>query len=147
LHAQLQALRFHIAGDARHGEQPQLPEPSPSGSGNLQQNNVLGTVELRLQQAIGDPHIFDVTGHARLLPEADPYTSGTVQSGRSVSVITFIGPNIDSRTNSVVFRVATTISATIATQVIGAPSEFVVVFYTASGSGVEGQVKLAGPSR
>jgi hypothetical protein len=107
---------------------------------------MLGTLHLQLTRAIGDPHIFTVKGLAQLVPQAEPYVAGTLIDASGASALTFsrLG-DIDPSTTQVIFRVATTISSTVATHMIGNPNEFTAVFSTASGPTAVGQPRLAAP--
>ena len=104
---------------------------------------MLGTLHLRLTRAIGDPHIFEVSGLVQLVPQDELYTRGTVIDEGGVSIMTFSRPDVDPSAG-LVFTVATTISADVANRMFEDP-DWLVVFFTASGPAASGQLKLVPP--
>jgi hypothetical protein len=106
--------------------------------------NTLGTLELRLTQAIGDPNVFEALSAAHLLALDEPYVRGAVVEN-GITVLGYEDP--DERAADVVFRLATTIPATLAARMLDDPGEFTAVFSTAAGPAVAGQLKLGPPSQ
>jgi hypothetical protein len=109
------------------------------------ENNVIGALELRLRQSIGDPHIFEVTGLAHLVPRDEAYIRGNIANGLGEVIIAFVRPEIDLRTPNLIFTLSATIPSTAANQMLDDPNEFTVVFYTAYGPAAVGRLKLAAP--
>src|SRR5262249_5233851 len=108
------------------------------------QNNVLGVLQIRLRQAIGDPNSFDAAGLAHLLQTQGPYVAGAIFDRSGAAVINFSRPDFLS-TNTMFFTLATRISSSLATRMFSDPDQFTAVFFTASGPAVAGQLKLAAP--
>jgi hypothetical protein len=106
--------------------------------------NTLGTLELRLTQAIGDPHIFEALGEAHLLALDEPYVRGAVVED-GITVIGYTDPR--QRSADVFFKLATTIPATLAARMFDDPQQFTAVFSTAAGPAVAGHLKLGPPSQ
>jgi hypothetical protein len=65
-------------------------------------------------------------------------------SGASALTFSRLG-DIDPNTTQVIFRVATTISSTVANRMLEDPDEFTAVFSTASGPTAVGQPRFAAP--
>src|SRR5262249_13004964 len=74
------------------------------------QNNVLGVLQIRLRQAIGDPNSFDAAGLAHLLQTQGPYVAGAIFDRSGAAVINFSRPDFLS-TNTMFFTLATRISS------------------------------------
>jgi hypothetical protein len=110
------------------------------------ENNVLGTLNIRLTQATGDPHLFNAAGLAHLVPQAEPYLGGALIDASGAAVITFIrSGDIAPGTIQVIFGVATTISSELAAHMIDDPQQFTAVFNTASGPAAVGTPHLIAP--
>ncbi len=112
-------------------------------TGNPERSRLAGTLELRLTQAIGDPHIFTAMSEAHLLTLASPYTLGSIFDARGVNVFSYEDP--DERTADVMFKVERSISSDLARRMIGSPDSFTATFYTATGPAASGQLQLGTP--
>jgi hypothetical protein len=96
----------------------------------------LGTLDLRLSQSIGDPNLYEAMGEARFGGGADGYTALLI-TGPDGAEISWGDPN---QSNGIVtFRLATVITADVATRMIGDPNLFIATLY------VEGTPVGSGP--
>jgi hypothetical protein len=113
--------------------------------GNPDGSRLAGTLELRLTQAIGDPHIFTAMSEAHLLTVASPYKFGFISAAGDGNVFSYEDP--DERTADVMFRVEKSISSDVARRMIANPDSFTATFYTATGPAASGQLQLGPPSQ
>jgi len=106
-------------------------------------NVPLGTAELRLTQAVGDPGLFQAVGEARFPAAAEPYTA-LVITGPDGEVLSF--SDLEQFGGIFLFTVDTVLPATVAAQMVGDPGLFTASVFTASGAAGSGWLRLGAPT-